>query len=199
MPRLSLTDLVDIVQRSGTSKITKVAQLKHRGPYSPATDFYRPLREEICEVHRAGHPRSRLSALFPSLVDAKKRANYPPAIAGYRRWWGRKALSWFDPPSSQFSHAGFVVSINPELGLEINGTPHIIKLYFKGNPLTRTQVEITNHLMEFQLRPLCHNSEVIGILDIRQSRLITAMPPTPTLTAAIRGELDYVASLWPAV
>lgn len=39
MPRITLTDVVDITSKSGTPKATKVNQIKYRQAYSPQTDF----------------------------------------------------------------------------------------------------------------------------------------------------------------
>jgi hypothetical protein len=75
MPKLSLTDFVDIVSKSGTPKSTKVAQVKHRPPYSPATDFYKPLRDEITQVHASGLTKATLTRFGSSISDPKKAAN----------------------------------------------------------------------------------------------------------------------------
>ncbi len=117
MPNLSLTDLVDVVSRAGTPKATKVAEIKNRKAYQPATDFYKPFREGLVGVHEAGKDKKALGDLQKSLTDPKKIANYPDAIEGYRKWWGKKSFAWFEPPRNLYGHAGIDVAINPELGL----------------------------------------------------------------------------------
>jgi hypothetical protein len=139
MPELSLTDLVDIAATSGTPKMTKVRQIKRRPPYSPAMDFYRLFRERLIEIHRLGLNRRDLFSILSSSLDQKKHSNYQGLIDGYRRWWGRKNLSWFDPPSSAWSAYGVSVRVNPELGLTINGTPYLIKMYLKSEPFLGTE------------------------------------------------------------
>ena len=54
MPRISLTDFVDIVARVGMQKITKITEIKHREPYSPQTDYWRIVREHIVNNHING-------------------------------------------------------------------------------------------------------------------------------------------------
>ena len=63
MIRLSLTDLVDIVSKSGTPKATKVSHVKARPDYEPAHDFYRPLREQIIAI-RWTHLSRQLLEIF---------------------------------------------------------------------------------------------------------------------------------------
>jgi hypothetical protein len=199
MPRISLTDLVDVVSKSGTPKSTKVTQIKHRPPYSPATDFYKPLRDEISQIHASGLPKSALTKFGSSLSDPKKVANYPDAITGYQTWWGRKSITWFAPPSEIYSANGIDVSVNPELGLEFGGQRYLIKLYFKADSLAKSKVNLITHMMEIALRPKCAQSEVMALLDVRRSKLFTPTLPIAGLTSVVNAELAYIAALWPYV
>ena len=199
MPRLSLTDFVDIVVRLGSSKANKVAAIKHRPAYDPAHDFYKTIRDALADIHRNGHPKARLQAVLGSLSDPKKQVNYPGIVAGYQKWWGRKSFTWFDPPSSLFSHAGVEVSINPELGLEFGGHKHIIKLYFKGDPLTKHRIDLVTELMEHCLRGAAPAGIQMSVLDTRTSKLFSGSGAVPRSVAALRAELSYIAALWPSV
>jgi hypothetical protein len=131
MPKITLTDFVDIVSLSGTQKANKVKEIKRRGDYDHKLDFWRPLREELVQVHSRNHPKKSLPAFPATMVDKKKQANYSAVITGYTKWWGNKSLVWFPPPSTVYTAHGVDVSVKPELGLEINGTRHIVKLYLK--------------------------------------------------------------------
>lgn len=199
MPDISLTDLVDIAAASGTPKMTKVRQIKRRPPYSPAMDFYRPFRERLIEIHRTGLSRRELVSVLSSSLDQKKQANYQGLIEGYRRWWGRKILDWFDPPSADWSAYGVSVRVNPELGLTINGTPHLIKLYMKSEPLSTNRVAIITHLMGMTLHGICVPNTTMSVLDVRRNNLLTPNVPIPGLTAALEAELAYINALWPNV
>lgn len=197
MPKLSLTDFVEVVTRSGSAKITKIAQIKHRPTYAPQADFYKAVRECIVEMHEKSLPKSHLSEMLAKLKDAKKITNYPGVAAGYTKWLGKRELVWFKPPHETFSDHGFEVSINPEVGLLIAGVPHIIKLYFKGESLTAGKVQIVAHLMEVSLRPRCAKSETrMSVLDIRSAKLFTPNVPVERLTTGLRGELAYIAAVW---
>ncbi|WP_200946093.1 hypothetical protein, partial [Rhodanobacter sp. Root561] len=117
--RISLTDLVDIVSKSGSPKATKVAQIKARPDYQPAIDFYKQFRDGIIGIHKSSGARTELAKIISKVSEKNRVSNYPAAIAGYKKWWGTKSLEWFQPQSKIFSRSGVDVSINPELGLDV--------------------------------------------------------------------------------
>ena len=199
MPSLSLTDLVDIVSASGTPKATKVRRIKHRPPYNPAADFYKRLRDSIIEAHQQGEDRSALDQTLSGLTDAKKMKAFPRILSGYRKWWGQKELVWFVPPSESYSAHGIDVSVNPELGLEVNGIPHLIKLYFKAEPLSKNRTDIITHLMAVVLGPDCPEVTVMSLLDVRRAKLIAPTVPIEGLSGILDAELAYISTLWPTL
>lgn len=197
MPNISLTDFVEIASTSGTPKMTKVRQVKTRPTYSPAMDFYKPFRDHVTEIHRQGLPKRAFGDVIASLTDQKKISNYPPLVEGYRRWWGRKALVWFEPHSAIWSAHGVDVRVNPELGLVINGTRHLIKLYMKADPLSKARIDIITHLMDIALSDDCDSATTMSVLDVRRHNLISPTVPIQGLTGAVDAELAYIAALWP--
>lgn len=199
MPRITLTDLVDIVSASGTSKATKVANVKHRPPYQPQFDFYKPFREHLATLHISGGTKEQVSRVLEDLTDAKKKATYPELVKSYVTWWGRKRLQWFDPPTGIYSASGMEIRVNPELGLLVNDVPHVIKLYLKVGKLTRIHSDIVLHLMEKSLRDACTGEAVMAILDVRNSKLATLGSVDPTVLAMVQAELAYVAAIWPEI
>jgi hypothetical protein len=105
-------------------------------------------------------------------------------------------MSWVEPPSEIYSRHGVEVSVNPELGLEINGRRHLVKIYFKADPLSKYRVDIITHLMEVCLRPQVRAATTMSVLDARRAKLFSPSVPVPGLDAALGGELAYVAALW---
>lgn len=199
MPKLSLTDFVDVVLKSGTPKATKIAQVKRRPEYHPALDYYKKLRDRLIETHSEGMTKTFLSDLIPEIDDQKKIRHYVDIVGAYKKWWGRKQLEWFDPPNQHFSYNGVDVMVNPELGLRVNGEPHLIKLYFKPDPLQKNRTEIITHLMAKCLSDEVEDGTKMSILDIRSSNLISPTVPIAGLDAMLMAELAYIATLWPAI
>ena len=134
MEAISLTTFVDFINKAGTPKMTVVREWKHRDKYHPAKDYWKNLRDAIAEMHRKGQAVGTLSAT-PPLDRPNDRINYAEAIKAYWKWVGKRTLPWFTPPKLTW-HSGTVdVLVNPELGLEIDGAKHLVKLYFKADKL----------------------------------------------------------------
>lgn len=199
MPRITLTDLIEVVTKSGSPKATKVSQLKNRQAYDPATDFYKALREGLVALHKKGGAKSDLASLAKGLADPKKAANYPPMITGYRRWWGTKVVEWFPPPTETYTSSGIDVAVNPEIGLRINGQAHVIKLYLKTDALTKTKADLIVTLMHHVLGPSQSAETQFSVLDVRNSKLFTFSAMGKNFKPMVDAELSYVASLWPHV
>jgi hypothetical protein len=191
-----MTDILDVASKSGGPKITKIRELKNRGPYLPQTDFYKPLREGIIKVHQSGKPKSTLQAILLK-VNAKKLANYKAALDGYEKWWGTRTLTWFDPPSGSYSGSGFEIRINPELGLEIGGQRQIIKLFLRDQNVSKLRIDLMNALMAQSL-PGSMNA-TCNVLDVRRSTPIGAPANCAALISVVDAELATIAKVWPTV
>lgn len=196
MRKVSLTDFVDVVSKSGTPKANHVSRVINRPKYSPASDFYKPLRDCIVDTHKNNLPPQIVYELLAHLKDEKKVSNYPEAVNGYCSWWGNKKVQWFEPPAGEFARHGVSVNVNPELGLFMNETPYIIKLYFKGEKLAKSRIDIVTYLMETCLRCQCGSEALMGLLDVRNAKLFCYKASNQNLTAMLGAELAYVAALW---
>ncbi len=195
MKKISLTDLVDIASAGGKPKATKVKNVKTRDDYQPAFDYYKQMRDSIIRNHKNNGTRTTLDAEV-GFVKGNKRVNYNLIEKGYRKWWGKKVLNWFDPPRGVYSFRDVEVSINPELGLEVNGTKHLVKLYFKPDHLTKNRVEIISHAMYEALKDDLESGTCLSILDIRNSKLISPAVPIDGMNGILAAELAYVSTLW---
>ncbi|MNK97980.1 hypothetical protein D3C87_1183310 [compost metagenome] len=199
MPRITLTDVVDVISKSGTPKATKVSQIKYRQSYSPQTDFYKALREGIVSVHQNGHPKQKLGDVLKFLTDEKKLKNYPKAILGYEKWWGKKNIMWSAPFSATYSYQDIDIGINPELGLVIDGEPYLVKLYLKDESLQKLRIDIVLALMESALSGGAVADCKMAVLDVRSSKLFcSANDPVALakLMKMVNAELAYVSALW---
>ena len=187
MDRVSLTYFVDFVMKSGTPKLSIVRDFKDRDTYAPFTDFYKLARGAVAEAHKDPSPRKALDHFLASVQDEKRRKVYPSIVKGYKRFLGRKSVSWFQPPTTAWTIGSLDLSVNPEVGLLIDDVPHIIKLYFKEGPLVANRVAAIVHLMTVALTPIVPGS-VCGLLDLRRSKLHVLRAPKPGLSALLEGE-----------
>lgn len=191
----TLTDFVDVIMKSGTPKATKVNQVKTRPDYNPATDYYKKIRDLIIQIHKDDLNIDELNKIIPSVPENKK-SNYRIMIEGYKAWMRRKNATWFSPPIETYVYRDVGIKIRPELGLIINGKPHIIKLYFKGDALAKNRAEIITCLMKENLEEKAPTGSIIGILDVRKAKFMTCTGPSKNLPAMINAEMSYISSLW---
>jgi hypothetical protein len=197
MPAISLTDFVDFVTRTGNPRLTKVRQVRGRGAYHPAFDFWRGLRQAIVSFHKkGGKDLAILDRAVKTATDPRKRALFPVAVENYKRFIEKKRIQWFDPPKESWQVGGLVVRINPELGLRFDGQSYVIKLNFREEELTKQKIEVILLLMEEALREYCVNGERFAILDVRNGNFITAGEPNPRLVHLLNSEAGAFMSMW---
>lgn len=200
MATISLTHFVDFVSKAGTPKLTAVKKAKQQltEEYDPARDFYKAARDGIVNMHKHGRPKTALDSLVKGLTDKKKVTAYPPIIKGYKKFLGRKQVAWFDPPHGEWTHDGLAVTVNPELGLSIDGVHHVLKLYFKADKLAKLRIGIATQLMQLLLakgkKPV-----VFGVLDVRNARVFSSPGTDSGLIALLQGEASSFAQIYAAV
>lgn len=196
---ISLTTFIDFVFTSGTPKITCVRKAKEQygAPYDPKKDFWRPLRNGIIHMHERNAKPATLDALLDDLRDPKKRRLYPDCVDGYKRWLGRKNTHWTGITSTDWQYEDLTVSVNPELGLDINSRPHRIKLYFKKEQLTKRRVQTILHLLRTTAPSA--PATTIGILDVPRARLLPFDNAAPGIDALLHGEARSFTTMWNAL
>lgn len=197
--KISLTDFIDFVNKSGNSKLTKVRQIKQRKPYHPSTDFYKDLREGIIANHEEAGNKSSLDNILKELTNEKKTSNYEAALLGYKKFWGNKKLVWFTPASTNWKINDVEVKINPELGLMRNNIPLVVKLYLKSEKLTKDKVSQILTLLEIQLRKKVPSDCLFGILDVKNSKLFLNETKDTSFLPLLEGEIRSFETIWKAI
>ncbi len=197
MITISLTQFVDFVSTAGTPKlrIVRIAKQQSLEGYHPAKDFWKRLREFIVQMHADGRPKSAFDGFLKSLTDKKKQTAYPEAVNGYKKFLGRKKPTWFHPPKDVWTQGNLSVSLNPELGLDFEGTRHAIKLYFKMGQLSKKRADIITHLMHLVLKADTKDAS-FGVLDVRRSKLFAPPTASENLTALVQGEAVSFATIY---
>ncbi len=198
MEKISMTCFVDFVLKAGTPKLGAVRDIKETRDEA-FSDFYKPLREALLDMHRDGKPLSSLDDFLGTLQDERKKRIYPPIVRGYEKFLASGSTRWFEPPTSSVKMGGMTLNINPELGLDIDGTPHLIKLYFRGEPLSAKRVSVILNLMTqsnlSQRVPGC----VFAVLDVRKARLHPLKVANPRLNLLLRGEAASFSAIYAAL
>jgi hypothetical protein len=194
MERVSLTYFVDFVLTVGTPRLNGVKEFKeHR--YDHLTDFYKPLREAIVAMHQGGKPDRALDDFLATLTDERKRRIFPELVASYKKWL-QPGMKWFAPPQTSLPVGDLEININPELGFEIDGRPHLVKTYFRGEPLAQKRVSLVLGLISSALGPT-RPGTVFAMLDVKNGQLRTIKStPNPRLGLLLRGEAASFSTIY---
>lgn len=196
MESISLSYFVDFVLTSGTGKLTSVKQLK-QGKDERFSDFYRPVREAIVDMHEKGLDTAVLDDLLTSLVDPREKRIFPKVANGYRKFLRQGKVTWFEPPMRDYPLGPISVRVNPEVGLLIDGRPHAIKLYFRGDPLSPQRVMVVNQLLANALGSTWPGT-VFSVLDVRRAKLYPYRPRSEVVHL-LRAEAASLSSLYAAI
>lgn len=196
MPDISLTTFIDFVHASGTSRITVIRQAKrlYEQGYRPAFDYWKPLRDAIVDVHRGGHLPSSLDAVVAA-AHSRQKVNYARCVAAYKRWMGRRPFQWTGSQSADWQNGNLAVRVNPELGVQINGGPYLIKLYFKAQQLSKRRIDTMLHLMS-KVLPGIGGGATPAVMDVPRGRLVTPTVTVAGIGALLVGEARAFSAMW---
>ena len=195
MDKISMTYFVDFVLKAGTPKLTGVREFKERKD-ELFTDFYRQIREAIVDMHRGNKQDKVLDEFLAAQTDERRRRIYPCVAAGYRKFISQSAMKWFDPHVGTCRLGDLEVNVNPELGLVIDGKPHLIKMYFRGEPLSAKRLTVLLNLLTNGLDGVAPPGTVYAVLDVRKAKLHTFKAPNPRLNVLLRGEAASFATIY---
>lgn len=194
--KTTITTFTEFVNATGSAKITKVKAAKEF--VSDPTDFvmksfYLPWKQEIRKAMEAGVDPTVIAGAAVVGPDAR-HAHFQTCSDGMLRWMGRKRIVWTGVSNRYWSSGGLTVTVNPELGVEINGVPFVIKLHLKDDPVTKRAIDPALHLME-----LVYPHHDVGILDVRRAKLFTPTRLIPGIDALLAGEAASFATMWVAM
>lgn len=194
MPTVSLTTFLDFTAASGSARVTQLRQAKrgYQQEYSPARDYYKFLREAIEECFEEGWSSKSLKCKLDELPDSRKADAFEACRKGLTKWVGRKQITSQEKARANWSSGGLTVRINPELRLDVAGDSHLIKLYFKGEKISKQRVDVALHL----LRGKAGKGTTAGILDVRRSKLYVPTVTKPGMNALLKAEAAAFTSLW---
>lgn len=200
MAHISQTDFLYFDTKSGMNRIAPVRQIFNREEYNPAFDFYKKIREELVNYIKLGKSKEELFKFLNELPDSRKYPNYLNVVKGYLSLLGRKNVSWFEPPTSDWTYKDLVVRMNPELGLQVNNEKYIVKLYFKDEPIKRNVALVHLRLMQKTLCTGIFSSCKGVVLDLKNRKW--HLPPVefkPFIDSVIEAEAESFLTIWSAL
>lgn len=195
MPTISLTDFVDFVAVVGPQKLTKVLEIKRRTTYQLRFDHWRELREAIIVFHSEQKDKNEYFKSLLDHLDSSKQSSYEPLVKMYKSFLGRKQITSSPVERTTWEYKQLKVRINPELSLNINGKPYLVKLYFKAPSLTVSRVDVILLLMKHALPKPREVAVAYGLLDVHHNRLYDRAPKE-RLMPLLHGEADSFLTMW---
>jgi len=192
MTSIPFAGFIDFVLTSGIGRLTRAKQLKQESGHT--TDFYQPAREVFVHMHTKGLDTIVLDDLLASLVDPRERRIFQKVVNGYKKFLRQGKMTWFEPPMRDYPLGSLSVRVDPELGLFINGRPHAIKLYFRGDPLSPQRAMVINQLLANAFQTTWQGT-VFAVLDVRRARLFPYRPKSE-VGLLLKAEAASLATLY---
>jgi hypothetical protein len=190
---ISLLTFVDYYYTPSLHKDAKMQEFGQN--YGREKDLYKIIRETIIRTHKKNLLPTALNQALVGLTDQTKIKHYPLIIDAYKEWWGNNNIKWLKPPKAPYIRHGVQISVNPELGLVINGTPYLIKLYFCQPIFQPMWAHMTISLMSHVLTQFCNDPEItkMAVLDVRREKLFTDYENIDDYQGGIDNELSRIA------
>jgi len=190
---IPLTSFTDFVLKSGSPKMTSAKKIKNQlgEAYNPAGDYYKRFREAVQELHQNGMSDKNILKIVGDLPP-NKVVNYETMADGYKKFLGRKEITYFKPIRKTWTHGNINIPINPELGLEWGGQKYLVKLYLKSDKPSKDKIASILSLMKNTLS--LKKVEYI-VLDVRNSKVYEYDSNMDLLLPLVRGEaesLEYI-------
>lgn len=192
---IPLTSFTDFVLKSGSPKMTSAKKIKSQldEVYDPVGDYYKRFREALQELHQNSLPKGDLLKIIGEL-PSNKVINYSTMVDGYKKFLGRKEITYFKPTRKIWTHGNINIPINPELGLEWGEDKYLIKLYLKADKPSKDRIASILSLMKNTI-----NNDTIkyAVLDVRNSKMYDYEPTMDILIPLVQGEaesLEFILS-----
>lgn len=197
---ISLTQFIDFTLKgSGTAKANHVHKVKYDSEYSPATDYWKQLRDAIKKTHQENLPLENLYNLL-EVVNERKKANYRKSINQYVNFARNKEIKYFETGSSFWSfNDELMVRSSPEIGLEIDDVPYLLKVYYKGknNKVDTHKVKSTLTLMDCSKRDFIPpDGAITALLNLNNRKFYESNGANKPLLLALEGEATQFVYLW---
>lgn len=195
---ISLTQFLNFATKPPEQQLTVVREIRkqHDEGYEVPPDLYKQFREAVVRMHKNGRPKDDLDRVATIQTEPSRVKHYPPLVAGYKKFLGRKTTEWFDPPEGIWACEDLFIKIRPEVGLVIDGIPTAIKLWLKDDDsLNKRRAELIVHLMQ-QALPHTTDDLVVSVLDVRKAKPFSAGKSDHEQTALLRAQARSFVSLY---
>jgi hypothetical protein len=181
------------------SKMKKVYEVKQQGAYHPVRDHWKEFREALATCCTQGRDLHELEVLLTDIPERKVNS-YTNLLKTFYTFIRNKNVTAFVPPKVHWNFEDrLLVRATPEIGLTINGIPHFIKIFFKGDTVavTKRNIQPILTLMNDATKTMDLSPHTfLSTLDIKKGKLHTLDRANPLLLQALRHEARLFLHIW---
>ncbi|WP_313029667.1 hypothetical protein [Soonwooa sp.] len=200
--RISLTEFMNFVNKSGSAKATVVSNAKNKRDedYAHFKDYWLPLRNKIKNVHKKKGSHDDLKEVIKE-INQERRENYLKTVNGYCSFWKKQNIEWFNPPKKTWIDGDVRIELNPELGLQIKDKLYVVKLHTTANNnIDKRHADLILNLMEEELRSKVAGDEIIfAVLDVKRGKLFENKNKDVSLFPLLKGEARSFETIWKSI
>lgn len=198
--KITLTEFINFVNKSGTAKATVVKNAKKRrededNPYT--TDYWYTLRNRIIEFHKKGKDIDYIDDTI-NHINSERKTNYEILIKGYKKFLGKKKIKYLTPIRKTWVIGDISIALNPELILEINKKIYIIKLYMSAKEsMNKKHADLILTLLEHEMRSKVGGDEpIFAVLEVKTGKLFPQKKKDLSLYPLLKGEARSFEIQW---
>ncbi|WP_270788279.1 hypothetical protein [Weissella cibaria] len=207
MKSISLTQFLTFTGKVSTAaKINAVKTIKYNSSYSPSIDYWKLLRDRVFEVLSTGSDIEQIRTVLSSVSEDSKRANYERDINKLISFFKKRKVQYFDTGSASIKISDDLsLNANPEIGLYIDGTPYLLKMYYKKpeatTKITRQNIQSTLTAMSLAKKNFDAPAEAkIAVLNLQNGKLIEQSDkPSQQEAQLLDVDLQMFDLLWKSV
>lgn len=175
--KISLTQFIHFKASVSTgARMTAVKNIKESN-YSPAIDYWLDLRNSIKQFSEG---KISLENLCESVENEpqnhNKRANYRKAVKRFANFVSNNNVSFFEVGKSQWSYSGLTITASPEVGMNINGSKVLVKIFYNvkkpEEKVTKRNIMPTLALLDVANSASKVDAQV-GLLNLQNGKLLT--------------------------
>lgn len=198
-PKISMSRWVDYLAADNQAKVTKVGEIlrQYERDYSPGGDYWLAFRAGVVEFHRSGSDLEDLDRIVDE-TPLERRDNYRSAVAGYRKFLGRRRIALGPTPrATEWTlDDRLTVRLNPDVSMGLRSGPIIVQFHLKAAlPLDQ---RLANPVL-FMLAAAFGRDQQVGILDVHRGRLLVPTRPHRRHEIVVRAQASAFAETWRAL
>lgn len=198
---ISLTQFIDFSTKVSTpARINFVKDVKNNPGYSPATDYWKQLRDEIRRIHENNLPINDLYSLSEKVSDQKKE-NYTKNIRNYINFINKHDVEFFETGKGFWQYNDLLIRTTPELGLKIDGQNYLVKNYYKVNKkntkVTKKNISTTLTAMKLSLMEFDPPQDAkYAVINLQKGIIHESTPLVDSAVLELKIEAGMLLDIW---